>query len=183
MFQIMNNICYEIALHLIKDSDHLRSIARAIGFPTTTVLKKINGLIEEGILDYRIEGKNKVFFLKKNSKTRSLIVSAENYKLTGVMIKYPKLEIIIDELTKRPERLIILFGSYAKFRAKKDSDIDLYVETTNRSVKKEIESINSKIKVKIGPFKNDSLLIKEIIKNHVIIKGVEEFYAKTKFFE
>jgi len=59
----------------------------------------------------------------------------------------------------------------------------VYVETRSRKVKDETELIHSKIKVKIGDFITDSLLIKEIIKNHVILKGVEEFYEKTKFFE
>jgi len=46
-----------------------------------------------------------------------------------------------------------------------------------------VESIHSRIKVKFGDFDLSSNLIKEIIKNHVILKGVEEFYEKTKFFE
>ncbi len=32
-------------------------------------------------------------------------------------------------------------------------------------------------------FDTKSLMIKEIIKNHVILKGVEYFYEKTEFFE
>ena len=41
--------------------------------------------------------------------------------------------------------------------------------------------MNSRISVKSGPFDLGSDLIMEIIKNHVIIKGAEEFYAKTGF--
>ena len=94
------------------------------------------------------------------------------------------MNIIIDELLKKStEKLIILFGSYAKFVAKHDSDIDVYVKTKSRKVKEELESVHSKIRVKIGHFDRESLLIKEIIKNHIILKGAEEFYEKTKFFE
>ena len=76
------------------------------------------------------------------------------------------------------EKLIVLFGSYAKGLANKNSDIDIYIETKNRNVKKLVENVNSKINVKIGSFNIDSPLIKEIIKNHVIIKGIEVFYDK-----
>ena len=72
----------------------------------------------------------------------------------------------------------MLFCSYAKGLAKKDSDIDIYIETKNRNVKKSIEDIHSKISVKIGIFDIKSLLIKEIIKDHIIIKGIEVFYEK-----
>ena len=39
------------------------------------------------------------------------------------------------------------------------------------------------LSVKLGKFDNSSFLIKEIIKSHVVLKGVEDFYEKTKFFE
>ena len=79
--------------------------------------------------------------------------------------------------------MIVLFGSYAKDTVKKDSDIDVYMETTNNKIKNKLQEINSKLSIKIGEFNTNSLLIKEIIKNHVIVRGIEEFYEKTKFFE
>ncbi len=78
--------------------------------------------------------------------------------------------------------MAILFGSYAKLIAKKQSDIDLYIDTDDKKIKKDVELINTKLSVKIGRYDKDNLLIKEIEKNHVIIKGVELFYEKNKFF-
>ena len=86
-----------------------------------------------------------------------------------------------NRLTDSPEtdeKLIVLFGSYAKNLAKKDSDIDIYIETKNRNIKKVVEEIHPKINVKIGPFDLKSPLIREIIKDHVIIRGLEEFHGK-----
>ena len=77
---------------------------------------------------------------------------------------------------------IILYGSVAKNEEGKESDIDIYIETQSKKLKEEIELLNSKINVKIGKYNKDSLLIKEIEKNHVIIKGIEVFYEKNKFF-
>ena len=46
-----------------------------------------------------------------------------------------------------------------------------------------VKETNSKLSIKIGKFDTKSLLIKEIIKNHIIIRGVEEFYERVEFFK
>ena len=79
--------------------------------------------------------------------------------------------------------MVILFGSYAKGIAKKDSDIDVYVDTTDKTLKRALQETHSKLSIKIGKFDISDLLIKEIVKNHIVIKGVEEFYEKAKIFE
>jgi Nucleotidyltransferase domain. len=104
--------------------------------------------------------------------------------LIKLLIRHPELGIIFEEiLEKTDEKLIVLFGSYAKGLAKRDSDIDIYIETKSRNLKKVIESIHPKINVKIGTFDTKSPLIKEIIKDHIIIRGIEVFYEKKQFFE
>jgi len=59
----------------------------------------------------------------------------------------------------------------------------LYIDTKDNNIKKEVELLDSKVTVKIGDYNKDSLLIKEIEKNHCILKGVEMFYEKNKFFD
>jgi predicted nucleotidyltransferase len=183
MVQNRDNLDLEIILVLLKKESHLREIAKALSKPHSTILRRVNQLVKENVLDYRIEGKNKVFFIKKNLVAKNYVFNAERYKLIKLLKHYPELSIIIDDILKKTDRLTVLFGSYAKFKAKKDSDIDIYVETKSKKVKEEIESVNSRIRVKIGEFNLNSELIKEIIKNHVILKGIEEFYEKTRFFE
>lgn len=184
MVQKRDNLELEIILVLLKGENYLRNIARILEASHSTTSRKLNKLIKENVLDYKMEGKNKVFFIKKNLQAKNYVFNAERYKLIKLFKKYPELSVIIEDILKKTnEKMIILFGSYAKFIAKKDSDIDIYIETKNKKTKEQIENINSKIKVKIGPFDKDSLLIKEIIKNHIILRGTEEFYDKTKFFE
>jgi predicted nucleotidyltransferase len=184
MVQNRDNLDAEIILLLLRGENHLRGIAKELNESHSTVLRKLNKLVEENVLDYRMVGRNKTFLIKKNLQARSYVFNAERYKLLKLTKRYPELGVIIEDiLRKTNEKLIVLFGSYSKFTAKKDSDIDLYLETRNRKIKEEIESLHSKIKVKIGDFDLSSALIKEIIKNHVILKGVEEFYEKIKFFE
>ena len=77
----------------------------------------------------------------------------------------------------------MLFGSYAKGTEKKDSDIDIYIDTTSQKIKETTQNIYPSLSVKIGTFNPSDLLIKEIIKNHVIIMGGEAYYEKIKFLE
>ena len=178
------DICLEIVLILIRGKSHLREIARTLKKPHATVLRKLNNLVDMHILDHKIEGRNKVFFLKNNLNSKNYVYSAEIYKLSRLIEKYPELGIIFEDIKKAlPKLMIVLFGSYAKGIAKQESDIDIYVETENNSIKEMIKDINSRINVKTGKFDANSLLIKEIIKNHIILRGIEQFYEKSGFFE
>ena len=182
MVQKRNDIELDIIGLLMKHENHVRGIAKKLNTSHSTVSRKLNSLKKEKVIDYRKEGKNKIFFLKKNLIAKNYVFQAEANKLIKLLRKCPELRIIFEEIIKKTdEKLIILFGSYAKGIAKKSSDIDLYIETKDRNTKKIVEEINSRISVKIGPFDVKSPLIKEIIKDHVIIKGIEEFYGKQIF--
>lgn len=184
MTNYRDNIILEIMLVLVKEKTHLRSISRKLGVHHSVIARKLRELLSENVLDYNLEGRNKVFYIKHNIQAKNYVFNAERYKLIKLFRKYPELIIITEEILKKSkERLIILFGSYAKFIPKKESDIDIYIETKNNKVKEEIESINPKIRVKVGIFNITDLLITEIIKNHIILRGVEEFYEKNKFFD
>ena len=139
---------------------------------------------ENNIVDYKRIGRNKTYSLKPSIEAKEVVYITEHEKLLSILSTYPLLKKIIQEIKAHKEiKLAILFGSYAKRLAHKDSDIDIYIETENKNLKKEIESINTNINVKIGKYNKNSLLIKEIEKNHAIIKGVERFYEKNKFFD
>jgi len=163
-----NNLNLEVILMLLKNKAHLREIARALNESHSTILRKINELLKENVLDYKKEGKNKIFFIKNNLKAK----------------KHPELSIILEDIKKDFSKgMIILFGSYAKGIPKKDSDIDIYLETNNNNIKTRVKETNSKLSIKIGKFDTKSLLIKEIIKNHIIIRGLEDFYERVEFFK
>ena len=184
MTQIKINYQYEILLLLLKKQMHGRELAKELKTSLTRVQSILSELRSSNILDYKVEGKNHVYFIKRNMVSKSFILNAENYKLAKIMCKYPELEPIFQDVIKKTRcRLILLFGSYAKSTSGKDSDIDIYIETTDQKVKEEVQKIYGSISVKIGIFNPEDLLIKEIIKNHAIIKGGEEYYEKLKFFE
>ena len=167
---------YEIILELLKSPTHGRKLSETLNTPQTTIQRTLNVLEKDNIIKYKTEGKNKIYTLKNTPKAKSYIMIAENYKLLKLLNMYPKLEPLIDDLKSSYNGQIILFGSYAKFISKKESDIDIYIDTKNQKIKTQLEQINSKLSIKTGTFKLGDPLTEEIIKYHVIIKGVEQFY-------
>ena len=175
---------FEIVNVLLNNENHIRAIAKRLNINHMTIMRKIKVLSKENVVDYKQEGKNKTFFLKKTIEAKNYVFSTENYKLNNILKKYPALRGIIEKIQKNKKiKLAILFGSYAKEIAKPESDIDIYIDTDNKKIKDEASLIDSRLSIKIGKYDKSNLLIKEIEKNHVIIKGIEQYYDKSKFFE
>lgn len=183
MNQIKINYEYEVLLLLLKKEMHGRELAKEIGTSLTRVQSILNELRKINVIDFRVEGKNHVYFIKKNISSKSFVLNAENYKLAKILDKHQNLEPIFHDIIQKSRcNMILLFGSYARGNEKKDSDIDVYIETSSPKIKEDVRKIYDLISVKIGKFNREDLLIKEIIKNHIIIKGGEEYYEKIKFF-
>lgn len=177
------NMKMEIVLALLKGSAHVRRLSKLTSIPHATLSRALNEMVKENMLDFKQDGRNKVFVLKKGIEALAVARSAEDYKLMKFLLEYPGMAVLSEEILKRcRSRLILLFGSYAKFTAKKGSDIDVFIETGKKSIKSEVEKIDSRINAKIGRFDPKNILVKEIIKDHVILRGVDEFYEKNKVF-
>lgn len=178
----MEQIELEVTLALLRNKElHVRGIAKAVNQAHANISRFMKQMLKKNIVDFRLEGKNKLFRLKLGIESLNYAYMAEHFKLLKLFEKYPFLSVAVESiLSKTDEKLIIIFGSHAKFSAKKDSDVDIFVETSRRSVKAELENINSRLSVKIGMFDRNNLLIKEIIKDHVIVRGVEYYYEKNK---
>ncbi len=184
MVHKMDNLELEVISLLLRSENYVRGIAKKLGESHSTILRKLNNLKKENVVDSKVEGRNKIFFLKNNIITKNYIQKAELQKLSRLLRIHPELSVLFEEILERvDDKLILLFGSYAKGLAKANSDIDIYIETKNRNTKRIVESIYSKINVKIGYFDVKSPLIKEIIKNHIIIRGIEVFYDKKQLPE
>lgn len=183
-YHMERNLTNEVILLLLKEKLHVRAIAKKLKVNHVTVMNRLEELMRENVLDFKQEGKNKVYFLKKTVEARSYVIMAECYKLNMTLKMYPELRNIVKAIQKHSKiKLSLLFGSYAKREVREDSDIDIFIETKDRKLKKELELLNSRLSVKIGNYDRSNKVIREIEKDHVIIKGVELFYEKNKFFE
>lgn len=169
----------EVVIGLLRGENHVRGMAKILNTNHMTVSRVLSGLRKRNIVDWREEGKNKVYFFKSGTESRTAVNIAENYKLARTLEKYPQLRTIVEEIQKNKEiRLAILFGSYAKGIAKEESDIDIYIESEDQSIKNKLKIVDSRVSVKLGKYESNNILIKEIEKNHIILKGVEEYYEK-----
>lgn len=174
----MSQILYNIIGELLREENHIRGIAKAINENHMTVARKITELEERNIIDSKEEGRNKVCFVKDSLEAAAFTKQFEHHKLIETIKQYPRLRGIVEHLQEREDiPLAIIFGSYAKGTATKKSDIDLYIETTRRELGLEIELWDSKLSVKTGKFDKENPVIREIIKNHVIVKGVDRYHA------
>ena len=178
------NYTYEIIKELLEGPLHVRGMAKKINTNHMMISRKVRKLLNENVLDYTLEGRNKAYFIKKTIEAKNHVFITEFYKLNQTLKKYPELRNIIKSIQNNGKiKLAVLFGSYAKHTAKRDSDIDIFIETTDKKLKRELELIDSKLGIKIGRYNRRNLLIREIEKNHVILKGVELYYEKNQFFD
>jgi len=184
MIQIKVNYGFEVLLLLLKKEMHGRELAKELKTSLTRVQAILNELRELNVMDYKTEGRNHVYFIKRNIVAKAYVLNAENYKLAKLLRKYPFLEPLFKDIAEKcPDKMILLFGSYAKFNPKDDSDIDIYIDTTDKKIKTAVNNINEKISAKTGEFNKEDLLIQEIVKNHIIIQRGEAFYEKLGFFK
>ena len=99
MVHKIDNMHLDIVLLLLKGKVHLREIARLLRESHSTILRKLNELIQENIIEVERQGKNKLYSIKKNMISRTTIYMAENYQLAKLLKEYPKLAIIFEDIS------------------------------------------------------------------------------------
>ncbi|MBD3262806.1 hypothetical protein GF374_00310 [Candidatus Woesearchaeota archaeon] len=160
---------------------YLREISKLSKLPLKTCQNTLLDLENAKVLKSKIEGKNKYFSLNlENIKTKLYLLQAEIYKTTIFIEKYPQFKIFLKSLkTIAP---IIVFGSFAKLTAGKDSDLDL-LTISEKKLKSSFHllpfkphQINLTKKTFLKALKKQNDLIKEIEENHVILNN-HSFYV------
>jgi predicted nucleotidyltransferase len=175
---LQSNYKFEILRELYKEPSHIRGIAKKVGTNQTTIARKAIELENENVIDYQIIGKNKVYSIKKSIEAEEHWNMLQSYKILKIIERFPELRGIITRIRMNPNiELALLYGSYAKGNANDGSDIDIFIETGSRKVRNEIAEIDSRISVNTGMLTSDSLLMQEILKENIIIKGKERYYA------
>ena len=168
----------EILNVLLNGENHIRGIAKKLNTNHMMVLRKLKELSDKSVVDFKREGRNQVYSIKDSPEARVFIIMTEQYKLFKCIEKYPYLKDIIKKIQgDRKIKLAVIFGSHAKGLARKNSDIDIFIETSDRKLKEKYSEIDSRLSIKIGRLGKDNLS-QEIGKNHVIIKGGEIYHEK-----
>jgi len=158
-------------------------IAKKLKMNQKTVSNTLNALEKENILKYNTEGKNKYYFLNKlNSQISDILKIVEFGRKNLFLEKYIKIKELFLEMEKRTKGMLIIFGSYANFTSNEKSDLDVFVIGSID----EVEDLEDKYDLKINIVKSTKekfnkldIFIKEVLKNHILLRGVEDFIELT----
>jgi predicted nucleotidyltransferase len=155
---------------------YLREISKLSKLPLKTCQNTLVNLEKESILKSKTEGKNKYFNLNlDNINVKSYILKAEIYKTDLFLDKYTEFKTFLKSINTNS--IIIIFGSFANFKADKNSDLDLFV-ISDKEEKFPCHLLPHKIHqntLKEESFKKAILqkeaLVKEIESNHIILNN------------
>lgn len=175
---------------------NITTLIKKVKASPNLVLKYVNNLLKDNIVkEERIGG-----IKKAHSRNISPDFKDEFAKITYSLIeidkkylffkKYKQLKSIssqLEDLVNSKIELIIIYGSFARFSANKESDLDILI--IGKLKKDEISKIKEifitlehepslKIETKHAFLKNkDKPLYKNIIKEHIVLYGAHNYIA------
>ena len=156
-----------------------REVAKKLRMNQKTVSNVLNELEKEHILKFAQEGKNKYYHLNEFYPCiKELIQLVEIQRKINFLEKYKKIKELFSKLEERTNGILIIFGSYANFSANEKSDLDVFVVGKIKNPDDLEDFYNVKInviKIDEDRFDKNEHVIKEIIKNHIILRGTEDF--------
>ena len=182
MYQKRNKELDVISLYSgnYKAEFYLRQISKLAKLPLKTCQNVLIALEKKRILKSKVDGKNKYFSLNlDNIHTKSILLQAEIYKTDIFLERYPQFKTFLKELkTNIP---IIIFGSFAKLTADKDSDLDLLIISEKEQklpfhlLPYKVHEVNLSESSFVMAVKEQETLIREIEEKHIILNN-HSFY-------
>ena len=162
---------------------YIREVNTILKISPDTARLILGDLERRNVLESKIRGKIKVYKIKKSNLAKVYLILTENYKRIKFFEKHFQIQEIITKISPFIIGLALIFGSYAKGKEKKDSDLDIFI--VGNYDEKQIDNISeiygAEINIKnysVKTFQNNltkDILIKEVLDNHIVIKGTEEF--------
>lgn len=166
----------------------INEIATSIDEYYSFVHRIIGKLIKEEIVLKAKAGKSYLCSLNLgNEKTMTLIQLSEIESRDEFYNKNKELKLILEDFVESAGNAITvgLFGSYAKGKATKESDIDILIVAERKfNADKTAKEIYAKYGKEINAIvmspeefkkQRDKAIIKEIISNHYVLHGAENF--------
>jgi len=149
-------------------------IAKERNLNQKSVANHLNKLANDTILTSYTQGKNKLFAFNNQLLTFHFLCSIEHQKTIRFYQQHPTLKQFIEKLPN--EGMLILFGSYAKGEQTNHSDIDLlHINKTKCNFSEIARKYSMSIDVKHFKEFTNNPLTREVIQQHIILRGVEPF--------
>ena len=166
---------------------YVREVERLLKISPRTSQLILEDLEDKGIIESKTKGKIKTFKLNPSEFTKKYLVFVEQYKAIAFLEKKLLIKEIIEKITPHINGIGIIFGSYVKELEKEGSDLDIFIagNYNNDEIKKVSKNLGIEISVKCYPLKifekslTKDILIKEVLKNHVVFLNAEQFIQKV----
>jgi predicted nucleotidyltransferase len=159
----------------------LAELAGIAGIPRQTASRLLEGMAASGIIDYRVQGRNKLSFFDLSKKSTELVLGIiESQKSLAFQSRMKEASIIVNGLLKLCDTVVV-FGSYASGSFSRSSDLDVLLAGDRRDA--DISGLKGRHSVEINEQRatyqelatmlaaKNPLAI-EIMKNHVIFGDV-----------
>lgn len=153
-----------------------RQLVGKVSMSQKSIALELNRLEKEHVLNSRKVGNIKFFSLNiKNPAVKDILVAAELSRKRYFLQKHK----VIANIFRHDSRIVGIFGSYAKDTQNDDSDLDVFIIGEGADEFEERGRLFN-IDVSVKYFSEDDLskptpLVKEMIKNHIIIFNAEHF--------
>lgn len=170
-----------------KKSLHLREISRETKIDVKAIQLQLKKLEKINVLSSIIRGRNKDYQLNLNNiTTKYYLVMAETFMSIIYLKRHFLIKKIVEEIENKVHDPLILFGSFAKGTYTKDSDVDVFMISDKKintsSITEATDMVGRKISLKstsrqqfLEGLRNNDPLIKEVVSNHIVLKGADEF--------
>jgi predicted nucleotidyltransferase len=181
---MLHNKYSAIIEHFLGDYDRRvygRELVGKAPMSQKSISLALNELEKEGVLKSETVGKMKYFRLNTaNPGLKDILLTDEMSRKTRFIRKNRKLALIFRE----DDRIVGIFGSYARGEQKKGSDIDVFVIGPKKQEDYERAGLKMDLDISVkyfseGEFENllaeKNSLCMEIVKDHVMIFGAEKF--------
>jgi len=162
---------------------YIREVEKLLKISPRTAQLILEDLEDKGLIESKIKGKIKTFKLNPSNFTKRYLVFAEQYKAIAFLEKKLLIKEIIEKITPHIKGIGVIFGSYVKELEKEGSDLDIFIagSYSNDEIKKVSRNLGIEISIKCYPLKTfeknltKDILLKEVLKNHVVFLNAEQF--------
>lgn len=167
----------------------IRAVSKAISVDYKAVHIIVNRLIKKGVISAKRAGQTVLCAINPKGFNED-VFAAESIRAEEALANKNLflLHRRIKEEVKSPFFVLLLFGSYASGKQRKESDIDLMLITNDGLITKKIKEIISltPLNIHLADFSSDELISmlkttefnvgKDAVKNNVILFGIEDYY-------
>ena len=159
---------------------YLREISKLSKLPLKTSQNILANLEKSKILKSKVEGKNKYFSLNlDNIQAKSYLLQSEIYNTDLFLENYPQFKTFLKSLSTNTP--LIIFGSFAKFKADKNSDVDILLISEKEAkppfhlLPYKVHEIRMSEKEFAKGVETKETFIKEIEENHIMLNSHSYF--------